>query len=81
VFAADGDRVEEGDAIVAIEAMKMEHRVVAAVDGTVRLSVAVGDLVSRDQAVARIEPDPAASEPQSIDGPHDGAVANASHQE
>ena len=81
VFAADGDRVEEGDAIVAIEAMKMEHRVVAAVDGTVRLSVAVGDLVSRDQAVARIEPDPAASEPQSIDGPHEGAVANASHQE
>ena len=81
VFAADGDRVEEGDAIVAIEAMKMEHRVVAAVDGTVRLSVAVGDLVSRDQAVARIEPDSAASEPQSIDGPHEGAVANASHQE
>ena len=81
VFAVDGDAVEEGDAIVAIEAMKMEHRVVAAFDGTVRLSVAVGDLVSRDQAVARIEPHPAASEPEPIDGPHEGAVANASHQE
>jgi acetyl-CoA/propionyl-CoA carboxylase biotin carboxyl carrier protein len=41
----------------------------------------VGDLVSRDQAVARIEPHPAASDPQSIDGPHEDAVANASHQE
>ena len=42
VFAADGDTVAQGDAIVAIEAMKMEHRVVAAsVDGIVRLSVAV----------------------------------------
>lgn len=63
IFAADGDTVEEGDAVVAIEAMKMEHRVVAALDGTVRLAVAVGDLVSRDQAVARIEPLPAASDP------------------
>ena len=81
VFAEDGDRVEEGDAIVAIEAMKMEHRVVAGFDGTVRLSVAVGDLVSRDQAVARIEPLPAASEPHPVDGPHEGAVPNASHQE
>lgn len=81
VFAIDGDAVEEGDAIVAIEAMKMEHRVVAALDGTVRLSVAVGDLVARDQAVARIEPHPVASEPDPTDGPHEGAVANASHQE
>jgi acetyl-CoA/propionyl-CoA carboxylase biotin carboxyl carrier protein len=81
VFAEDGDRVEEGDAIVAIEAMKMEHRVVAAFDGTVRLSVAVGDLVSRDQAVARIDPHPEASEPESTDGPHEGAVASTSDQE
>jgi len=81
VFAEDGDRVEAGDAIVAIEAMKMEHRVVAGFDGTVRLSVAVGDLVSRDQAVARIEPLPAASEPPTVDGPHEGAVPTASHQE
>ncbi|WP_448812202.1 ATP-binding protein [Agromyces bauzanensis] len=56
VFAADGDTVEEGDAVVAIEAMKMEHRVVAGLDGVVRIAVTVGDLVARDQAVARIEP-------------------------
>ena len=41
VFAENGDTVEAGDAIVAIEAMKMEHRVVAALDGIVRLAVAV----------------------------------------
>ncbi len=77
VFAENGDIVEAGDAIVAIEAMKMEHRVVAALDGTVRLTVAVGDLVGRDQAVARIEAHPATSDP--ADGPD--AVANASDQE
>lgn len=65
VFAGDGDTVEEGDAIVAIEAMKMEHRVVAGLDGVVRIAVAVGDLVSRDQAVARIEPHAGADESQS----------------
>ena len=65
VFAADGDTVEEGDAIVAIEAMKMEHRVVAGLDGVVRVAVAVGDLVARDQAVARIEPHAGADESQS----------------
>lgn len=77
VFAENGDIVEAGDAIVAIEAMKMEHRVVAALDGTVRLTVAVGDLVGRDQAVARIDPHPATSGPS--DGPD--AVANAPDQE
>ena len=79
VFAENGDAVEAGDAIVAIEAMKMEHRVVAALDGTVRLAVAVGDLVGRDQAVARIEPHPETSDP--VDGPHEGVVANPSDQE
>jgi len=79
VFAENGDAVEAGDAIVAIEAMKMEHRVVAALDGTVRLAVAVGDLVGRDQAVARIEPHPETSDP--ADGPHEGVVANPSDEE
>ncbi|MBT2519232.1 ATP-grasp domain-containing protein [Streptomyces sp. ISL-90] len=58
VFVDDGDTVEAGDAVVAIEAMKMEHRVIATLDGTVRLAAAMGDLVARDQAVARIEPHP-----------------------
>jgi acetyl-CoA/propionyl-CoA carboxylase biotin carboxyl carrier protein len=42
--------------VLAIEAMKMEHRVIATLEGAVRLAVATGDLVGRDQPVARIEP-------------------------
>lgn len=81
LLVADGDRVDAGQAVLAIEAMKMEHRVTATVPGLVRLRVAAGEQVSRDQVVARIEPHPAASEPESIHGPHESAVANASHQE
>ncbi|MDR6904384.1 acetyl-CoA/propionyl-CoA carboxylase biotin carboxyl carrier protein [Agromyces sp. 3263] len=81
VLVADGDSVEAGDAVVAIEAMKMEHRVLATLAGLVRLAAATGDLVSRDQVVARIEPHPAASDPQSSSGPHEGAAPEASHQE
>ncbi|MFE6963524.1 acetyl/propionyl/methylcrotonyl-CoA carboxylase subunit alpha [Agromyces sp. NPDC057679] len=55
VLVADGDRVEPGDPVVAIEAMKMEHRVTAPVAGIVRLAVAMGAQVSRDQPVARVE--------------------------
>ncbi|MEF3404192.1 acetyl/propionyl/methylcrotonyl-CoA carboxylase subunit alpha [Agromyces sp. CCNWLW203] len=62
VLVADGDVVEPGDAVVAIEAMKMEHRVTASVAGVVRLAVAVGEQVSRDQPVARVEPQHAASD-------------------
>ncbi|HEU4755173.1 MAG TPA: biotin/lipoyl-containing protein, partial [Agromyces sp.] len=81
LLVADGDRVDAGQAVLAIEAMKMEHRVTASVPGLVRLRVAAGEQVSRDQVVARIEPQPAASDPRSIDGPHEDAVPNASHQE
>ncbi|MFD4420491.1 acetyl-CoA carboxylase biotin carboxylase subunit [Agromyces sp. NPDC058484] len=56
LFIDDGHPVEAGDAVLAIEAMKMEHRVLATLDGTVRLTVVMGDLVARDQVVARIEP-------------------------
>jgi acetyl-CoA/propionyl-CoA carboxylase biotin carboxyl carrier protein len=51
----DGDRVEAGDPIAAIEAMKMEHALTAPVAGIVRVDVAIGDQVRRDQLVARIE--------------------------
>ena len=81
VFIDDGHPVEEGDAILAIEAMKMEHRVIATLDGILRLDAAMGDLVSRDQIVARIEPSPAASDPESSSGQHDGAVPSTSHKE
>jgi acetyl-CoA/propionyl-CoA carboxylase biotin carboxyl carrier protein len=37
--------------------MKMEHPLVAPIPGVVRIEVAVGDPVRRDQLVARIEED------------------------
>jgi acetyl-CoA/propionyl-CoA carboxylase biotin carboxyl carrier protein len=52
---ADGTHVEAGDAVASIEAMKMEHPLVAPIPGVVRIEVAVGDPVRRDQLVARIE--------------------------
>lgn len=54
LHVADGDTVREGDPLVSIEAMKMEHPVLAPHDGTVHLLVAVGDQVRRDQPVARV---------------------------
>ena len=52
---ADGDRVDAGDAVAVVEAMKMEHVLRATVGGTVRLGVAVGDQVTRSGIVATIE--------------------------
>ncbi|BAS13139.1 carboxylase [Arthrobacter sp. Hiyo8] len=38
----NGDHVEAGDVLLAVEAMKMEHQLVAAVSGTVHLSSKTG---------------------------------------
>ncbi len=54
VHVADGDEVSTGQRVVTIEAMKMEHPVVAAHAGIVRLDVAVGDQVRRDQPLAHV---------------------------
>ena len=56
MLAADGTAVEAGQAVVAIEAMKMEHRVLAPFAGSVRLAVANGEQVARDQQLARVDP-------------------------
>ncbi len=56
---AVGDRVEVGDRVVAIEAMKMEHLLVADVAGTVVEVASVGSQVATDAVLARIEPDDA----------------------
>ncbi len=56
VNAATGDVVTEGQALVTIEAMKMEHTMLAAVAGVVTITVAQGDQVRLDQVVARVEP-------------------------
>jgi len=57
VAVDDGARVRAGDAVVAVEAMKMEHVLRAGIDGTVRLRVAVGDQVVRGGVVATIQPE------------------------
>jgi acetyl-CoA/propionyl-CoA carboxylase biotin carboxyl carrier protein len=56
VHVAVGDRVEGGDPIVTLEAMKMEHIVAASIAGTVgEVSVGRADQVTRGQALAMIE--------------------------
>jgi acetyl-CoA/propionyl-CoA carboxylase biotin carboxyl carrier protein len=53
--AAPGDRVEVGDPVAVIEAMKMEQPVTAHRAGVVNdLAVAVGDAVSAGQVICRI---------------------------
>jgi len=56
VGVADGDSVEAGQLLITVEAMKMEHKLLAPVAGRVTLSLRVGDLVTLDQVVAQIEP-------------------------
>ena len=51
-----GDQVAEGDVVVVVEAMKMEHSLAAPVSGKVELLVSVGDQVTVDQELARLVP-------------------------
>ncbi len=54
--ASTGDSVVEGDPLVTIEAMKMEHAAHAPLAGTVTIAVSVGDQVRQGQVVAHIDP-------------------------
>ncbi|WP_435738009.1 biotin carboxylase N-terminal domain-containing protein [Cellulosimicrobium sp. PMB13] len=54
----DGDAVTAGAVLVTVEAMKMEHPVLAPHDGVAHVTVRPGDLVRRDQVVAVVEPAP-----------------------
>jgi acetyl/propionyl-CoA carboxylase alpha subunit len=57
VLAGAGDAVAGGQALVVLEAMKMEHTVTAPVDGVVaEVRVASGDQVETGQVLAGIEP-------------------------
>ncbi len=57
VYLATGDTVEAGDAIVTLEAMKMEHVVRSPIAGRLaELRVRPADQVARGQVVAIVEP-------------------------
>lgn len=71
VHVVDGDSVEAGARLLTIEAMKMEHTVVAPHAGAVRLRTSAGSQVARDAVVATVSPEI----PQS----HDSAGIPASH--
>ena len=68
VAVGTGDQVEAGDTVLTVEAMKMEHRLVAPISGRVQVRVAPGDLVKLDQLVATVEAHPEA-EDSTTDGP------------
>ena len=56
--AAEGERVEAGDVLVILEAMKMEHELTAPTTGTLsELRVAEGDQVEAGAPLTVIEPD------------------------
>ena len=58
VAVATGDRVEVGQVLVVLEAMKMEHSVIAGVAGTVtEVDVAEGDQVETGRILAVVEAD------------------------
>ncbi|MBP1234879.1 acetyl-CoA/propionyl-CoA carboxylase biotin carboxyl carrier protein [Arthrobacter sp. PvP102] len=56
VNVSNGDAVQSGQILLSVEAMKMEHQLVAPLAGTVHISVTSGDLVKADQVVASIHP-------------------------
>jgi len=55
VQASSGAPVSEGDVVVVVEAMKMEHSLAAPASGKVEVLVSVGDQVKVDQVLARIK--------------------------
>jgi acetyl-CoA/propionyl-CoA carboxylase biotin carboxyl carrier protein len=56
LLVEDGAKVERGDAVVVVEAMKMEHTLTAGADGVVTLLVRAGEQVALDQPLARVTP-------------------------
>ncbi|WP_160666825.1 acetyl/propionyl/methylcrotonyl-CoA carboxylase subunit alpha [Pseudarthrobacter sp. ATCC 49987] len=56
VSVENGDAVTAGQVLLSVEAMKMEHQLVAPLDGTVHISITSGDLVKADQVLATIHP-------------------------
>lgn len=56
IEAAVGDRLNEDDTVLIMEAMKMEIPVVSPASGTIReIRAAVGDMVEADQVLAVLD--------------------------
>ncbi|MHA6667788.1 acetyl/propionyl/methylcrotonyl-CoA carboxylase subunit alpha [Homoserinimonas sp. A447] len=56
VNVTSGDSVTAGQTLLTVEAMKMEHKLLATVDGIVTITAKPADLVKLDQVVASIAP-------------------------
>ncbi|RKW70901.1 ATP-binding protein [Galactobacter caseinivorans] len=84
VHASSGQHVSAGEPLLAIEAMKMEHAVLAPLDGVLTLHVGSGEQVAQGAVVATVEPHP---EPhperdgaETLTGPATAAPANDQEQ-
>ncbi|WP_437582209.1 biotin carboxylase N-terminal domain-containing protein [Paramicrobacterium sp. CJ85] len=76
ISVANGAHAEAGDTIAVIEAMKMEHRLVAPTAGVVALSASTGQTVSKDAVIATVTADTAgAAEPSHEDEREQGENA------
>lgn len=64
VSVATGDTVTAGQTLLTVEAMKMEHKLQATLDGVVTITVKPADLVKLDQIVASIAPAAGAEQEQ-----------------
>ncbi|WP_035719586.1 acetyl/propionyl/methylcrotonyl-CoA carboxylase subunit alpha [Gordonia shandongensis] len=68
VPGTDGAAVTASDALVVVEAMKMEHTLRAPIDGTATVKVRVGDKVDAQQVLAQVvAPDPTDPDPTGPD--------------
>ncbi|HWJ99011.1 MAG TPA: carboxyl transferase domain-containing protein [Acidimicrobiales bacterium] len=71
VAVADGDHVRDGQTVIVLEVMKMEHPLQVFLDGTISgLAVAEGDAVSQGQELLKITAAPApgaAREPAAVE--------------
>ena len=56
VLVSEGDKVAAGAPLMVLEAMKMEHRIVASADGTViRVHYRAGDQVDQGASLLEVE--------------------------
>jgi acetyl-CoA/propionyl-CoA carboxylase biotin carboxyl carrier protein len=70
VAVSDGDTVVAGQLLLSVEAMKMEHQMLAEVSGRVHISVRAGQSVKADQVLATIHAEaPAEAHTQSPAAP------------